>query len=300
LKILHIDTGAEMRGGQHQVLLLCSLLTEAGHDITLLAKEGSPLSEQAKQRRLTVKAATLPHLWRESLAADVVHAHDARAHTLTALAAQRPVVVSRRVAFPVKRTWLSRLKYSRPARYLAVSQFVAHELESVGVSSRRIDIVHDAVPDQVTGTWDPTAPAVALASGDPLKGRDLVEQASKLSGIHTIFSDNLPQNLKRASMFVYITRTEGLGSAALLAMQAGIPVVASRVGGLAEVFIDGVSGLYTANDPARISGSMLTLLQTPGLAQQIIAAAKQRINDQFSARILLTGTVEAYRRAIAG
>src|SRR4051812_4605975 len=114
-----------MRGGQHQVLLLCSLLADAGHDITLLAKVGSPLSQQATQRRLTVKAATLRDIWSESLAADVVHAHDARAHTLTAIASRRPVVVSRRVAFPVKRTWLSRLKYSRPARYLAVSQFVA-------------------------------------------------------------------------------------------------------------------------------------------------------------------------------
>ena len=56
--------------------------------------------------------------------ADIVHAHDARAHTLAAIAARAPFVVSRRVAFPVKRSLLSQWKYRQAKRYLAVSQFV--------------------------------------------------------------------------------------------------------------------------------------------------------------------------------
>ena len=46
-------------------------------------------------------------------------------------------------------------------------------------------------------------------------------------------------------MFVYITESEGLGSAVLLAMAAGTPVIASRVGGLPEAIEDGVNGLLT-------------------------------------------------------
>jgi hypothetical protein len=300
LNILHIDTGAEMRGGQHQVLLLVQLLLDRGHKVRLLCRKGSPLYEKAFEARLEPKPAELLNVYHISRQSDIVHAHDARGHTLAALASRRLFVVSRRVAFPIRRSLTSRWKYKRPARYLAVSKFVASMLRASGIPCDRIDVVYDAVPEGAPGIWDPAAPAIALRSNDALKGRAIVEQAGKAAGLEVLFSDNLPRDFRRASMFAYITESEGLGSAALLAMRMGIPVVASRVGGLAEVFEDEISGLYTANEPAAVASSMRRIIDANGLAYSLVAAAKERVDRQFSPQQLIECTLASYRKALHG
>ena len=73
---------------------------------------------------------------------------------------------------------------------------------------------------------------VALSLEDPAKGRDLVERAAVAAGVPIVLSQDLNADLQNASLFLYISRSEGLGSAALLAMSLGVPVIASRVGGL--------------------------------------------------------------------
>ncbi len=90
-------------------------------------------------------APRMREIWKWSRASAVVHAHDAKAHTLAALASRKTFVVSRRVAFPVKRTVASRWKYRRATRYLAVSEYVAGELRKAGVPAAKIDVVYDGV-----------------------------------------------------------------------------------------------------------------------------------------------------------
>jgi hypothetical protein len=298
VKVVHIDTGAEMRGGQRQALLLLSALHSAGCEVVLLARRDSQLFLAAKNAPFPVYCTSLYSVFKYSSAADIVHAHDARAHLLACLAARCPFVVSRRVAFPVKQSFTSRWKYARAARYLAVSEYVGRELQRGGVEQQKIDVVYDAVAETAHGTYDPAAPAVGLASADPQKGSDLLSEAVSLTGIPFKFSENLPRDLQRACMFVYITRSEGLGSAALLAMSMGIPVIASKVGGLAEVFEDGISGLYTTNEPDRISATMQQLRQSPALAEELIANAKLRVQQKFSVESMLRGTLASYRRAL--
>lgn len=288
-----------MRGGQHQVLLLLGLLAEAGHQSVLLARNQSPLFQAALSAGCQVHAATAVSVLKYSRKADLVHAHDARAHTLCSLASRQRFVVSRRVAFPVKNSLLSRLKYRSAARYLAVSRLVAATLQQAGVPADRTDVVFDAVqPAVAQSEWSPEFPAIALASKDPMKGRDLIAQAAKVSGVEVLYSDDLVRDLQRASMFVYITRSEGLGSAALLAMNVGIPVIASKVDGLCEVVEDGVSGLLVQNQPGEIAKAMRRLLASEPLAHQLIAAGHQRIAGMFTPRHLLEGTLASYRRAL--
>jgi hypothetical protein len=297
LQIVHIDTGDEMRGGQHQLLLLMEALRSAGHESILLAKQTSAVLERARELGIRCYPASSRELWKRSGDAHIVHAHDAHAHTMAASASRVPFVVSRRVAFPVKRTALSRLKYGKAARYLAVSKFVAQQLEAAKIPSERIDVVYDAAPPISPGQpWSPEFPAVTLGTKDPEKGRDLIERAAAHSGIETIFSDDLPQVLKRASMFVYITRNEGLGSAALLAMQMGVPVIASAVGGLKEVLVDGVSGLYVNNEVSEIIKAMRKILANTNATRQMIAAAHARIEESFTVEHMLRGTLGSYAR----
>ena len=72
----------------------------------------------------------------------VVHAHDARTHTMATLLRGRPLVVARRVAFPVGSRW----KYGKARRYIAVSEFVKGVLIEGGVPAEKISVVYDGVP----------------------------------------------------------------------------------------------------------------------------------------------------------
>lgn len=285
MRILHIDTGKEIRGGQIQLALTVKGLREAGHDCAVLT--GHELG--------------LAVVWSRSKAFDLVHAHDAHAHTMAALVSRRPFVVSRRVAFPVKRTPTSRWKYARARRFIAVSQFVARELEAAGVPNDKIDIVYDGVEiERAAAGWNAANPAVALGSADPQKGRRLVEQAGHIAGIPIVFSINLTRDLLNASMFVYVTQSEGLGSAALLAMAMGVPVIASRVGGLNEVFEDEVSGLFVANRTEEVAAAMRMVRENPTLAATLISEGKRRVQEKFSKERLIEGTLKSYESALAG
>src|SRR3954452_16225700 len=143
-----------MRGGQYQVMLLLQGLREKGHESVLLARENAPLWKNAKAAGHEVAPARVLEVWRRSRAFALVHAHDAKAHTLAAVAARRQFVVSRRVAFPIKRTASSRWKYRRASEYVAVSDYVAGELRNAGVPGERISVVYDGVaPAFVTKDW---------------------------------------------------------------------------------------------------------------------------------------------------
>jgi Glycosyl transferases group 1/Glycosyltransferase Family 4 len=304
LRILQIDTGPEMRGGQHQVLLLLNALRDAGHQSILLAREGGPLATSAAAQGFDVHPAEIKEIWRHSRQVDLVHAHDARAHTMAAIAARPKLVVSRRVAFPVKRSVVSAWKYQRASRFLAVSHFVARELEAAGIRRPKIDVVYDAVDTANMASsganhhWDASYPAVALALDDPLKGKDLVRSAAHSAGIPVLFSEDLLTDLRQASMFVYITQSEGLGSAALLAMEMGVPVIASCVGGLTEIFAHDVSGIFVENEEPTIASAMRRMVAESGLAERLIVAARARIRECFTREHLLHGTLASYGRAL--
>jgi glycosyltransferase involved in cell wall biosynthesis len=99
-------------------------------------------------------------------------------------------------------------------------------------------------------------------------------------------------------MFVYITRSEGLGSAALLAMSMGVPVIASRIGGLPEVIEDGVSGVLVENDAAEIASAMKRIVKDSLQARSLIENAKARVAARFTPRHLVAATLASYRRAL--
>ncbi len=303
MRVLHVDSGREMRGGQRQALLLGRALKDTGHATTLLVRKDSPLWRAAEDAGLAVGVANFQTIWREAKNVDVVHAHDARSHTIAAVAlalnnAKTPLIVSRRVAFPVQRSAISRWKYAVPARFLAVSQFVARQLKDEGIPSEKIDVVYDAVEESaVAAEWSAEYPVVALATGDPGKGRDLVERAAQLSGIDVLFSDNLGRDLRKASMFIYISRSEGLGSAALLAMQMGVPVIASEVGGLIEVVKHGETGLLVKNEVPEIAQAMERMRSDGAMARLFSERAKARIQAEFTLERMLEQTLASYRRA---
>jgi hypothetical protein len=297
MRVVHIDTGREMRGGQWQVLRLLEGLAQAGHNPLLLARPQSPLLDMASMRGLEARPAGIAALLRESGSAALVHAHDGRSHALAAVVARAPLVVSRRVAFPIRGSAASSWKYARARHYLAVSEHVRGILLEAGIPREKISVVYDGVPP---GLQAPQGRLIlAPATEDPAKGSEILREAARLAGVEIHFSKNLEADLAQAAMLVYITHEEGLGSAALLAMAAGVPVLASRVGGLLEVIQDGESGVLTENDPAAIARAIARMAGDPGLLRRLGERARERVCEKFSVAAMVRGTLDVYRQVLS-
>jgi hypothetical protein len=290
MRVLHLDSGREMRGGQWQALRLHLGLLEANHESFLLARENAPLLEMARQWGLPSDVLRPLRLGLLTRRYPLVHAHDARSHTLAAMFARAPFVVSRRVAFPVRDSLLSRWKYRKPALFLAVSHFVALQLQRAGIPDARIAVVYDGIPvpmqpsegDSVLVPW----------TLDPRKGMALAEEAAARAGVALERSGDLESDLPHARALVYLSHSEGLGSGILLAMAHGVTVMASNVGGIPELIEDGVNGILVPNEADAVAAAFSRL------HRQFGAAARQTVLNRFTEQHMLRATLAAYTRAL--
>ncbi len=157
LRVLHLDTARTWRGGQQQVLLLHRELLRLGVDSRVLVRAGGELA--ARLQELSGRPAptfgspwspdTVASVSRRARGADVVHAHDPHAAGLAAVAGalgrSAPLVCHRRVAYPLRRGLVHRLKYRRVARWVAVGGAVRRSLVAGGVPPERIRVVPSAL-----------------------------------------------------------------------------------------------------------------------------------------------------------
>ena len=97
------------------------------------------------------------------------------------------------------------------------------------------------------------------------------------------FCDDLPQLLPALDVFATASRREALGMAALEAMAAGVPVVATRVGGLPEVVEEGGTGLLVPRrDAAAFAAALGKVLLDEGLARAMGSAGRRRVLAGFT------------------
>ena len=304
MRILHIDTGREMRGGQYQVLLLHDALAKADCEQELVAGE-------AIRSRHGFSPPSARRIREFANHSDLIHAHDAKAHSLALIhGCGKPLVVARRVAFPIGRNPVSLWKYRRASHFIAVSKFVSSILEGGGIPSNKISVVYDAAPSEDSsplpgarhGTGLPRAGTrfrvVAPNLQDRLKGRDLAVAACQLANVELCLSDDLVRDLRAAEALLYLSRSEGLGSAILLAMTHGRPTVASRVGGIPELVTDGVTGLLVENDPESIAFAIRRMRDDIPLRTTMSTAALARVRTEFSQDRMANRTLEVYRRVL--
>lgn len=290
MRVLHLDSGRVLRGGQRQVLLLMRELAALGVEQTLLAR--GELLSAARAGGFDARPFSLPALVRAARRSTVVHAHDGRTHGLAALLAPgRPVIAARRVAFPPRPGPWTRWKYGR-AVTIAVSEAVAAELRRAGVDAARIRIIPDGV-DLPAGASALDGPPVALSLEDPGKGGALVAQLPA----RVVRSTDLARDLPHARVFIYLSDSEGLGSAALLAMAHGVPVIASRRGGLPEAVLDGETGILVENTAEDVLKALETLESDSRLAAALGAAGRLRAAREFAPAAAAARTLAVYREA---
>jgi len=104
--------------------------------------------------------------------------------------------------------------------------------------------------------------------------------------------DEVPELLRSLDLFVLPSRAEGISNTILEAMACGLPVVATDVGGNAELVAKGETGqLVPANDPAALAAAIRGYVDDPDRMRAHGAAGRRRVEARFS----LEAMVAAYR-----
>jgi glycosyltransferase involved in cell wall biosynthesis len=95
-------------------------------------------------------------------------------------------------------------------------------------------------------------------------------------------------------------RSEGLPTVILEGMAAGVPVVATDVGGTSEIVEDGVTGFVVPpRDPREIAQAILRLARDSGVRQQMGRAARHRVLNEWPIEACVDSYRRAYQMAIA-
>jgi sugar transferase (PEP-CTERM/EpsH1 system associated) len=107
--------------------------------------------------------------------------------------------------------------------------------------------------------------------------------------------DDVAALLGTADLFVLSSTSEGISLTLLEAMAAGLPVVATDVGGNREVVVAGETGLLVLpSSPPALAEAMLTLLRDPARSWQMGAAGRRRAEEEFDLRRVVARYEELY------
>ncbi len=158
MKVLYVDLERQWRGGQNQALLTVRGLRAQGHAAELLAVGECPLAQRAQTEGIPVHAIGAQgrryhaaRMLRRLLGSrnfDLLHANEPHALTAAWLAGAHrrvPVLVSRRVAYPLANNRLAIARYRVASRIAAISRFVAASVAASGLPKNQVEIVYEGV-----------------------------------------------------------------------------------------------------------------------------------------------------------
>ena len=110
---------------------------------------------------------------------------------------------------------------------------------------------------------------------------------------------NVGHLLMEAQIYVLSTHFEALPISILEAMRAGLPVVATDVGGISESVRNGETGLLTRHaDVDSLRKALARVIADPALRQALGSAGRRLWNAHFTASKMAARTVEVYKRAL--
>ncbi len=139
---------------------------------------------------------------------------------------------------------------------------------------------------------------VLVGSGSDEKAlRACAERTGVMQKVRFLgWRSDVPQVLRALDVYVQPSITEGLPLAVVEAAAAGLPIVASRVGGIPEIITGGYDGLLVPPaDPHALAAAIQELLDHPERARQLGQNARQTAFERFSAEKMAAAYMELYR-----
>jgi glycosyltransferase involved in cell wall biosynthesis len=200
---------------------------------------------------------------------------------------------------------------------LCASEELAAAAHALGAREAVLVPAGVAIPGEVRA---PEEPPHALYVGRLAREKGVLELAEALDGLPLVVVGDGPlrgrlpasatvvgavppgevgSHLERAALVVCPSRREGYGVAARQALAYGRPVVASDVGGLREVVIDGETGvLVPPRDPAALRAAVERLLGDAELRRRLGGAGRALAEERLGLRDAARATIAAYERAL--
>lgn len=162
-RILHISSAKTWRGGEQQLAYLVQELQQKGiHQIIFCVQDAAmhqfcqthQIPFQTYQKRSSINPLVARQIKAicKKQSIDIIHTHDAHAHTFAFIAAtlfrnKTPIVVSRRVDFPIKKGWLSYQKYNHPSikKIVCVSDAI-RQITSPDIKDKsKLEVVYSGI-----------------------------------------------------------------------------------------------------------------------------------------------------------
>jgi glycosyltransferase involved in cell wall biosynthesis len=130
---------------------------------------------------------------------------------------------------------------------------------------------------------------------DEIRGLGLTDRVRLAGERHDI-----PELLAASDIFALASSSEGMPVSVLEAMAAGLPVVASRVGGLPEQVVHGETGVLAApGDPEDLAEALARLVADGELRRRLGAAGRARAEQSFDLEPFRRAHLELYSRELA-
>jgi glycosyltransferase involved in cell wall biosynthesis len=257
-----------------------------------------------------------------------------------------PLVVSRRVAFPISRGIAGWLKYRKGvAHYIPISNAAARMLRDGGVSENRMTVVASGIDFKrfssalgcasLRAEWgvdQDTFLIGTVAAFEREKGCHVLLEAAKRivrgrssirfvwlgrgSGEERLRAAVDRENLGRSvvvsrlssplehvlplfQLFVLPSLSEGLSTAVLAALAAGVPVIASDTGGIPELL--GADGglLVPPGDAGALARAISDLIESGDRRKELRGRGIERAREYDISRTI-DGTIEVYRSLLGG
>jgi glycosyltransferase involved in cell wall biosynthesis len=157
----------------------------------------------------------------------------------------------------------------------------------ITVANLRAEKNHETVIEAAAILAKPYPDVRFLIVGDGPRRRELeaLATARNLGGrvMFLGYRDDVPSLLAGADIFVLPSRSEAFPNGAIEAMAAGLPVVASAVGGLLELIDDGRTGmLVPPGDPGQLAAALRRLIDDRSFAAALGSAARTDVRLRYS------------------
>jgi N-acetyl-alpha-D-glucosaminyl L-malate synthase BshA len=193
-----------------------------------------------------------------------------------------------------------------PARYPCRKQALLQEGEKliVHVSNfRPVKRIRDVV--RIFERISRAVPSRLVLIGDGPDRPEAADEAQQLGVADRVVflgkQDSVAELLACADMLLLPSQSESFGLVALEAMAAGVPVVATRTGGIPEVVEDGVTGvLGDVGDVAAMGDGAIELLRDPRRWSQASRAARAVATERYSVTAIIPQYERYYERILSG